>query len=101
MTSQEDISNRWVEHFKEILNRPPAPTEKFTFHSITPTEEPTLELGPITKTEIIKAIKTIKNNKASRLDGISGELLKPKEPTSITKLIHFYNNESMVFLISN
>ena len=80
LISQKDISNRWVEHFKELLNRP-APTEKFTFDRITPTEDPNIELGPITKTEIITAIKTIKNNKAPGFDGISGELLKLKEPT--------------------
>ena len=91
LTSQKDISNRWVEHFKELLNGR-APTEKFTFNHITSTEDPNIELGPITKTEIITAIKTIKNNKAPRLDGISGELLKTKESTSINRLVHLYNN---------
>ena len=91
LTSQKDISNRWVEHFKELLNRPAA-TEKFTFEHITPTEDPNIDLGLITKTEIITVIKTIKNDKASGLDGISGELLKLKEPASINRLVHLYNN---------
>ena len=67
LTSQKDISNRWVEHFKELLNRP-TPMEKFTFDHITPTEDPNIELGPITETEIITVIKTIKNNKTPGLD---------------------------------
>ena len=59
LTPQEVSSSRWVEYLKEILKKP-APTEKFTFNSITSTEDPNVELGSITKTEIIKAIKTIK-----------------------------------------
>ena len=56
------------------------------------TEDPNVELEPITKTEIIKAIKTIKNNQTSGLDRISEEFIKLKEPLSIIRLTHFYNN---------
>ena len=65
LTPQKVISSRWVECLKEILNRP-APTEKFTFDNITSIEDPNVELGTITKTEIVKAIKTIKKKTKSQ-----------------------------------
>ena len=73
ITSDVGQRDRWVQHFQEILNRPPP--------SSTPDIPPEMQLlnistGPPTKAEIIKAIKTIKNGKAAGPDGIPPEALK-------------------------
>ncbi|RUS71656.1 hypothetical protein EGW08_020580 [Elysia chlorotica] len=87
---------RWAEHFKEILNRPPPPE---------PPEIPdageTLEvnMNPPTKAEIRKAIKTMKSGKAAGPDGIPPEALKDDINTSTDMLHPFlqkvWENEEM------
>ena len=90
LTAQTDINNRWMEPSTELLNRP-SPNEKFVFDLTSPIKGPYIEIAPITKAEIIKAISSIKNNKAPRIDEIPGELLKVNEPTAINGLVNFYN----------
>ena len=91
LIAQTDINNRWIEHFTELLNRPP-PNKKFEFDPTPPIEDQNIELGPITKAEVIKAISSIKNNKAPGIDEIPGELLKANEPTALNRLVNFYSN---------
>ena len=72
LTSIDDQLARWKEHFEEILNRPP------------PHDAPQLEPGPtlsihtgeITKLEIRKALRSLKNGKAAGVDNIPAEALK-------------------------
>ena len=75
---------RWAEHFKETLNRlaPPAPPD------IPPqTQLLDININPPSKTEIAKAIKTLKSGKAAGPDGIPPEALKADIQTS-TDMLH-------------
>ncbi|XP_052284462.1 uncharacterized protein LOC127880951 [Dreissena polymorpha] len=73
ITSDEAQKRRWVEHFREILNRPPPEAVPV----IPPAEEPlNINTNPPTKAEIIKAIKMLKHGKAAGPDGFTPEALK-------------------------
>nr|KAG5693360.1 hypothetical protein BaRGS_017653 [Batillaria attramentaria] len=96
ITQEEDQRTRWAEHFKETLNRPPPP--------VPPDIPPAAQLldistNPPTKTEIIKAIKSLKSGKAAGPDGIPPEALKADIQTS-TDMLHsllkkIWENESV------
>ncbi|GFR63382.1 endonuclease-reverse transcriptase, partial [Elysia marginata] len=64
---------RWTEHFHEILNRQAPESE-----SIIPEAEEDLDVVTTvpTRQEIIRAIKSLKNNKAPGPDGLNAELFK-------------------------
>ena len=84
ISGEEDQRTRWAEHFKEMLNRP-AP-------SVPPDIPPPTELldintNPPTKTEVTKAIKSLKSGKAAGPDGIPPEALKADIQTS-TDMLH-------------
>ena len=73
LTSEEEQDKRWAEHFSEILNKP-APENP---PDIAPaTEDLDISTDAPTKQEIIKAVKTLKNNKTRRQDTLQAELLK-------------------------
>ena len=73
ITSDVGQRDRWVQHFKEVLNRPPPLSPP----DIPPESEPlNVNTGPPSKAEIIKAIHSIKNGKAAGPDGIPPEALK-------------------------
>ena len=56
ITIEEDQRARWAEHFRETLNRPPPPTPP----DIPPAAQLLdVNINPPTKTEIMKAIKTL------------------------------------------
>jgi len=80
LTSTEDQNKRWVEHFKQLLNRPP-PANPPTL----PPSDQELDINcePPTETEIKKAIKSLKNNKAAGPDDIPAELLRADIDTSV------------------
>ncbi|VDP69626.1 unnamed protein product [Schistosoma mattheei] len=73
ITNSEEQQNRWVEHFKELLNRPallnPPNIE------VTPTDLP-IDVGPPTIDETSMAIRQIKSGKAVGPDNISADALK-------------------------
>ncbi|CAG2220071.1 unnamed protein product [Mytilus edulis] len=83
LTKLEDQLERWKEHFEQVLNRPP------------PTDPPELQNGPIlniktskiTKTEVNKAIKSLKNGKAGGIDNIPPEAIKVLDDTSVLSLM--------------
>ena len=61
-----------MEHFSEILNRPgPENTP-----DIAPSSDLDINTDPPTREEIIKAVKTLKNNKAPGQDALQAELFK-------------------------
>lgn len=84
MTDNEQVRDRWKEHFQELLNRP-APTRRYhpsTSESLVldiSTEAPTLD-------EVEKAVSKLKNNKAAGIDNISAELLKAGGRVVLEKL---------------
>ena len=73
--TEEEQNERWVEHFKDVLNQTDPPST-FDFSNIV--FRPLLKVifGKITKKEVRKAIKALKNNKAAGIDRTCAELLK-------------------------
>ena len=81
---EEEQRARWAEHFKETLNRPapPAPPD-----IPPPTQLMDININLPSKTEIAKAIKSLKSGKAAGPDGIPPEALKADIQTS-TDMLH-------------
>ena len=92
LTHVEDQLARWKEHFQETLNLPP-PQDPPQLESGTPLN---IHTGGITKTEIWKALKSLKNGKVVGVDNIPVEALKEggrrghcrKDQESQTSLCH-------------
>ena len=81
---EEEQRARWAEHFKETLNRP-APLAPPDIPP--PTQLLDININPPSKTEITKAIKSLKSGKAAGPDGIPPEALKADIQTS-TDMLH-------------
>ena len=74
LNTEEEIAQRWIEHFKAVLNQPePTSTPNITKQS---EEIKEIQTGPVTIEEISTAVKSLRNNKAPGADGIYPELLK-------------------------
>ena len=84
ITREDDQRARWAEHFKETLNKPPPPVPPDI-----PLAAQLLDINtnPPTKTEIAKAIRSLKSGKAAGPDGIPPEALKVDIQTS-TDMLH-------------
>jgi hypothetical protein len=61
LSSEEERKNRWKEHFQEVLNRPQPSYPLETDKGDAAVE---IDIGPIQKDEIIKAMKKLKNGKS-------------------------------------
>ena len=83
LTTTEEQLKRWVEHFQQLLNRPP-PMEP----PILPPANQELDIScePPTRAEVEKAIKSLKNNKSAGPDNIPAEVLKADISTSVNML---------------
>ncbi|XP_071150456.1 uncharacterized protein [Mytilus edulis] len=84
ITSEREQENIWNEHFKEVLNRP----EPETTANIPIAEhdlEVNIEIPP--RSEIIRAVKSLKNNKATGNDKLSAEQFK-SDPTLTANILH-------------
>ena len=86
LTTEKDQLERWAEHFNNILNC----TEG---NNVTPDIQPFGEPLDISeelcsKEEIKRAVKQLKNGKASGVDNISAELLKVDIDTS-SNILHY------------
>ena len=79
------ISNRWSEHFQQLLNRPSAISPS-AIAEIDPVEPNTDLDDPPTVTEIAQAVDKLQCGKAGGPDGISPELLKYGGPFLLAKL---------------
>ena len=73
ITSEREQAERWLEHFKEVLNRPEPNT---AFEGIQEQNDLNINSGTPSKDEITKAIKSMKSGKALGIDGTQAELLK-------------------------
>ena len=75
LTSSEDRKKRWREHFMEVLNRE-EPADPINEGDCEQQDIADIDTGPVSKVEIRKAIKSLKNGKAPGEDMITAELLK-------------------------
>ena len=74
ITIEDKQLQRWTEHFRVVLNRPdPAERACISQHL---GEKLDIDCSPPTKNEILKAIKSLKNNKAPGIDNITAGVLK-------------------------
>lgn len=83
LTTEKEQDERWTEHFKEILNRPPPANGAIIEESAEYLE---INIDPPSKVEIVTAIKTLKNRKTPGKDNINAELFKI-EPTIAADLL--------------
>ena len=79
------IKTRWAEYFSEILNRPSPETEPDILVAV---EDLVIETSPLSKEEIINAIKAMKNNKAPGPDNLKAELFKTDPTIAAEILLH-------------
>ena len=76
----EGQRKRWVEHFEELLNRPPPQNPP----DILPAaQDLDIESGTLTRDEIRTAIRQLKSGKAAGPDGIPCEALKADLETTV------------------
>ena len=73
LTTEAEKEARWVEHFSEVLNRPPPTTEAEVQYPDTDLDVST---APPAKEEIIAAIRSLKNGKSPGQDNLNAELFK-------------------------
>ncbi|VDO62386.1 unnamed protein product [Heligmosomoides polygyrus] len=90
LVRDEEQIERWVAHFKEVLNQP-EPSDTYDFRDEE--EESVLEvyMGDITLEETDRAIKSLKGGKAPGLAEISTELLKAGGRAMTTTLTRLFN----------
>ena len=85
LTNEEEVRQRWKEHFAEVLNRPHPEQVADVLPEAESTEE--IPSGPITKAEIRSAIISMTSGKAPGVDDITTELLKA-DMTSTVNVLH-------------
>ena len=87
LTGTENQLKRWVEHFKNLLNRPPPENSV----DIPPApEQLDINCDRPSRTEIRNAIAKMKNNKAPGPDNIPAEALKADLDTSTEMLYELF-----------
>ncbi|VDP81175.1 unnamed protein product [Schistosoma curassoni] len=89
ITHIEEQQNRWVEHFKELLDRPD-PLDPRNIEA-APTDLP-INVGPPAIEEINMAIRQIKSGKAARPDNIPAEALKADVAVT-ARILHILFNK--------
>ena len=84
LSTENEVLQRWKEHFMEILNRPDPDT--LADVNTEGVEELDVSSGSISKEEIRSAIKDLKSNKAPGSDNITAEILKADVETTVNEL---------------
>ena len=84
---------RWKEHFSELLNPPPREADISDLVNVTP--QPSFDYltntdeAP-TRSEVVDALKKLKNYKSPGVDGITNEQLKYGEVGLVDKLVSLF-----------
>lgn len=78
LTNSEEQLKRWKEYFNEVFNTTLIPQEEQEQEELEQQVTPLLPINtqPPSKSEIIKALKSCKNNKAPGVDSVVAEMLK-------------------------
>jgi hypothetical protein len=95
LIEEEQILQRWKEHFEEVLNVENQCGEDDSedgvdLSDIEVTEE--ISTGPFTEVEVKNAIKKLKSGKAAGVDNISGEMLKAGGEVTIKRLVQIFES---------
>ena len=90
LTTEEEQSTRWMEHFEGVLNQPD-PTNLIDFEQETPVILLDVTMGNILIKEVTKSIHALKNNKAGGLDEVTAELLKDGGETVAEEFTYLFN----------
>ena len=90
LVTEEEQSNRWMEHFEVVLNQPD-PTNLIDFEQETPMTLLDVTIGNISIEDVTKSIHALKNNKAGGLDEVTAELLKQGGETVAEELTYLFN----------
>ena len=83
LTSEGEQERRWMEHFREVLNRPP-PSEVPNIQEVATDLD--ISTDVLTRREIIEAINSLKNGKAPGHDNLNAELFKADPELAATIL---------------
>src|SRR5678816_682394 len=86
-----EVEERWKEHFKELLNAGRVDEEEERRQNITMEEFRNVNIGDITKDEIVNALKKSKGGKSSGLDAIQVEMLKKGGDIVVEWLMRLFN----------
>lgn len=88
LTNENEVRQRWKEHFAEILNRPSPELVAEVDNEVEVMDE--IPSGPVTKAEIKSAINSMGAGKAPGVDGITVELFKADMTTTIEVLYDLF-----------
>ena len=90
-TEKSDRTERWKEHFSEILNID-APIHPITEDQIEYIEEiEDIDTGRWRISEVISTLKRTRSGKATGVDQVGPELLKSDMETTASRLLEVYN----------
>ena len=93
--AQNNISmENWFSHFKTLLEKPVASETDNVDINVTAADNDAEYFAydrPITKEEILLALRRIKRNKSSGPDGIIGEFLKTYNDDMLNFFVNFFN----------
>jgi hypothetical protein len=85
LITNEEQSQRWKEHFQEVLNDHGVQTPPDNNQETNPNPVKAISIKPPSKTEIITAIRELKKGKAPGIDNVVPEVLKI-DPDLIAKI---------------
>ena len=89
LTKEDEVKDRWREHFVEVLNRPvPEVTAEV---EVTNEVNDSINTGAITKDEIRSALGDMKSGKAPGIDNLTADLLRADNDTTVSVLHDLFN----------
>ncbi|CAG2211422.1 unnamed protein product [Mytilus edulis] len=83
-SERNDILNRWVEHFSEVLNRQDVGMAEIIIEEI--------DLGEWTVAEVKRALKKTQNGKSAGIDSVTPELIKADIDLTAEKMAEIFNS---------